>query len=62
MGASTRYSFSRLKSPEHKTLDVSIQNKPPYSYTRDKRLRAKSIENGECQLCYVRQTLEHLFR
>ena len=30
-------------------------------YTRDKLFRAKIIENDECQLCGVRQTLEHLF-
>ena len=30
-------------------------------YTRDKLLRAKIIENDECQLCGVSQTLEHLF-
>ena len=30
-------------------------------YTCDKRFRAKIIENDECQLCGVRQTLEHLF-
>ena len=29
-------------------------------YTRDKLFRAKNIENDECQLCGVRQTLEHL--
>ena len=30
-------------------------------YTRDKLFRAKIIKNGECQLCGVRQALEHLF-
>ena len=30
-------------------------------YTCSKLLRAKIIENDECQLCGVRQTLEHLF-
>ena len=30
-------------------------------YTRDKLFRAKIIENDECQLCGVCQTLEHLF-
>ena len=30
-------------------------------YTRDKLFRAKIIDNDECQLCGVRQTLEHLF-
>ena len=30
-------------------------------YTRDKLFRAKIIENDECQLCGVSQTLEHLF-
>ena len=29
-------------------------------YTRDKRFRAKIIENDKCQLCGLRQTLEHL--
>ena len=30
-------------------------------YTRSKLFRAKIIESDECQLCGVRQTLEHLF-
>ena len=30
-------------------------------YTPSKLFRAKIIENDECQLCGVRQTLEHLF-
>ena len=30
-------------------------------YTRSKFFGAKIIENEECQLCGVRQTLEHLF-
>ena len=30
-------------------------------YTRDKLFRASIIENDECQLCGVKQTLEHLF-
>ena len=30
-------------------------------FNRDKLFRAKIIENDECQLCGVRQTLEHLF-
>ena len=30
-------------------------------YTRDKLFKAKIIENDECQLCGVSQTLEHLF-
>ena len=30
-------------------------------YTRDKLFRAKIIDDDECQLCGVRQTLGHLF-
>ena len=51
--------FKVTKSIKLSTFQFKINHH--ILYTRDKLFRAKIIENDECQLCGVSQTLQHLF-